>query len=90
MLRCGPCLDASPLLAYHVGGTPIIGEPSTRSVLACVSVAKVPREPRVCLMGDKSPRSKDKNKKQGKSKKAKSQAKRDKKQAPPLPSTKKS
>ncbi len=33
-------------------------------------------------MGDKSPRSKDKNKKQGMSKKAKAQAKRDKKQAP--------
>lgn len=41
-------------------------------------------------MGDKSPRSKDKAKKQGTSKKAKAQARRDKKQVGLLPSLRKS
>lgn len=50
---------------------------------------QAPREPRVYAMGDKSPRSKDKNKKQGASKKAKAKAKRDKKQAPQIAPVKK-
>ena len=53
--------------------------------LAPVLVASPPRERQVYVMGDKSPRSKDKDKKQSTKKKAREKATHDKKQAPKLP-----
>jgi hypothetical protein len=67
-----------------VVGMPFGGEPTTRHSRVRL-VASAPRELQVYVMGDKSPRSKDKNKKQGTKKKAREKAARDRKQAPKLP-----
>ena len=66
----------------------MFGEPSTWSALAFAPVAATPRESQVYAMGDKSPKSKDKTKKQSTVKKADDKAKHDKKQASAFPSGK--
>ena len=98
LLRCwtveavrpeSPFIDTRPQKAYGQWGKPIFGDSTTRPILAFVPVAAAMREPQVYAMGDKSPRSKDKTKKQGTSKKAKAKASREKSQASVLPVIKK-
>ena len=74
-----PCFDTLNHKAYRQAGNPIFGEPTIRRVLAFVTVVSRIARPLVNDMGDKSPRSKDKTKKQASTKKAKAKAKAKKK-----------